>query len=111
MSTEPYSTEREAHAASWHARQGQFGAIDAANHAQLTDACAAAGVELGAYDEAIIEWLARWEPATVTVITGLIGRAHEAGQAREHPRDSSGYPCRYSARDRDRDSKEDRTTW
>ena len=79
--TGPYQTEREAHAASWYARQGQFGAIDAANHAMLIDACAAAGVRTGDYDDRIIEWLARWEPATCAVIAGLIARAHQGGKA------------------------------
>jgi hypothetical protein len=70
----PFATEQQAHAASWYARQGQSGATGAANHAQLTAACAAAGVQLGSYDEAIIAWLAGWEPATCAVIAGFITR-------------------------------------
>ncbi|WP_141581314.1 hypothetical protein [Actinomadura sp. WMMA1423] len=42
---------------------------------QLTAACEAAGVELGAYDRRILEWLAGWEPETCAVITGIILRA------------------------------------
>jgi hypothetical protein len=38
-------------------------------------------VELGAYDHAIVQWLAGWEPSTVAVMAGLISRAHEAGKA------------------------------
>lgn len=45
----------------------------------LTDACAAAGVNLGAHDQRIITWLAGWEPATCAVVAGLITRA--AGRA------------------------------
>ena len=43
----------------------------------LEEACAAAGVELGAYDRSILEWLAGWEASTVQVIIGLITRAAE----------------------------------
>ncbi len=41
---------------------------------------AAAGVDTGEYDDRIISWLAGWEPETVAVIAGLIGRAYEAGR-------------------------------
>lgn len=43
--------------------------------AHLEDACASAGVELGAYDRSILEWLAGYEPSTVQVVIGLIRRA------------------------------------
>ena len=42
----------------------------------LTAACAAADVQLGAYDRLVLQWLATWEPQTAAVITGLIIRAH-----------------------------------
>ncbi|WP_141579637.1 hypothetical protein [Actinomadura sp. WMMA1423] len=42
---------------------------------QLTAACEAAGVELGAYDLRILRWLAGWEPETCAVIAGIILRA------------------------------------
>ena len=45
----------------------------------LHAACAAAGVELGAYDREVLEWLAGWEPDMAQVVIGLIGRAHAAG--------------------------------
>ncbi len=45
------------------------------NAAMLTDACAAAGVELGAYDRRILRWLAGWEPTTCAVVAGIIARA------------------------------------
>lgn len=48
------------------------------NREQL--AAALAGIELGAFDATIIEWLAAFEPSTVTVICGLIARARQAGQ-------------------------------
>jgi hypothetical protein len=43
--------------------------------AMLTAACEAAGVELGAYDERVIGWLAGWEDETCAVVAGLITRA------------------------------------
>ncbi|GLW32249.1 hypothetical protein [Actinoplanes regularis] len=45
----------------------------------LREACADAGVELGSYDERVISWLAGFEPATVQVVIGLLGRARAAG--------------------------------
>jgi hypothetical protein len=36
---------------------------------------AAAGVQLGAYDERIVRWLAGWDWPTVVVVTSLIRRA------------------------------------
>ena len=44
-------------------------------------ACSAAGVEIGAYDDRILAWLAGWGPETCAVVAGLITRAHEAGAA------------------------------
>lgn len=41
----------------------------------LGDACGAAGVDLGPYDDRILAWLAGWEPETCAVIAGLISRA------------------------------------
>jgi hypothetical protein len=41
----------------------------------LAAACAAAGVQLGAYDRAILDWLAGYEPQTCAVIAGIITRA------------------------------------
>ena len=48
----------------------------------LEEACAAAGVGLGAYDRRVLAWLAGWEPQVCAVIAGLISRAHDAGAAR-----------------------------
>jgi hypothetical protein len=50
------------------------------NEAMLLQACAAAGVTLGAFDRRILGWLAGWEPTTCAVIAGLITRAAAAGQ-------------------------------
>jgi hypothetical protein len=36
---------------------------------------ALAGVELGAYDRRILDWLLTWEPSTLAVIAGWIKRA------------------------------------
>jgi hypothetical protein len=37
------------------------------------------GVELGAFDVRILNWLAGYEAATVQVVIGLISRAYAAG--------------------------------
>lgn len=43
----------------------------------LEAACTAAGVELGAFDRRILEWLARgYEASTLQVLIGLIDRAN-----------------------------------
>lgn len=47
----------------------------------LRDLLAAAGVELGAYDERIARWLAGWEWGTVAVIASWIQRAASKKQA------------------------------
>lgn len=33
------------------------------------------GVQVGSYDQRILDWLAGWEPQTVEVIAALIDRA------------------------------------
>jgi len=59
------------------------GLMDRTNAVRLGEALASARVELGAYDERIVTWLARWEPEVVQVVIGWIERATqgEAGQA------------------------------
>ena len=47
----------------------------------LETALSAAGVDLGAYDKRIVNWLGNWEAQTCAVIAGLIYRAHAAGKA------------------------------
>ena len=78
----PYETEREARAAVQHilASPPGTGAWGDGNRQLLEDACRAAGVQLGAYDYRILLWLAGWEPTTVAVIAGLIGRAAAAAR-------------------------------
>ncbi|MWA07406.1 hypothetical protein F8568_045200 [Actinomadura sp. LD22] len=56
------------------------GHMRATNRARLTDACEAAGVELGAYDMHVLEWMTRWEPEVCAVVVGLVLRG--AGEAR-----------------------------
>jgi hypothetical protein len=59
-------------------RRGVMGEL---GHRLLGEACQAAGVEVGAYDDRILVWLAGFEPETCAVVAGLITRAHEAGRA------------------------------
>jgi len=44
----------------------------------VTGVLAAAGVELGAYDQRIAAWLAIWDADTVRVVLGWVERAHAA---------------------------------
>ena len=82
MNTGPYESEREAAGAARRIYDSDpgTGAWRGGNHRLLCAALTDAGVELGAYDHAIVQRLAGWEPSTVAVIAGLIIRAHEAGQ-------------------------------
>jgi hypothetical protein len=79
----PFGTEAEARGSLVHLLAGatlsEQVSIPDRNHRVLGQALAAAGVELGAYDERILGWLAGFEPATVAVVAGLIGRAYQAG--------------------------------
>ncbi|WP_049574983.1 hypothetical protein [Streptomyces sp. SBT349] len=54
-----------------------------AQRAMVLDALRVAGVELGAYDERIAEWLAGWDWSTVVVIASWLQRAH-AERAKAH---------------------------
>jgi hypothetical protein len=73
----PFGTEREAAAAVQHITGSQAGTWRDGCLALLEDACRAAGVELGAYDHAILLWLAEREPSAVAVVAGLITRARQ----------------------------------
>ena len=44
-------------------------------HRILKEACSAAGVETGVYDDGILLWLAGWGPETCAVVVGLVTRA------------------------------------
>ncbi|MQS14487.1 hypothetical protein F7Q99_20015 [Streptomyces kaniharaensis] len=50
---------------------------DADNETALLAALAAAGVQLGKYDERLVTWLASWEWATVAPIASWITRANQ----------------------------------
>lgn len=39
------------------------------------------GIELGAYDDQIVEWMADWDVPTVAVFVSLLERARAAGKA------------------------------
>lgn len=86
----PFETERQAREApavrtvyAEFDRHPGAGQMIAPNTSMITQACDAAGVELGAYDRRIIEWLAGWEPATCAVVAGLITRARRALSAEQ----------------------------
>ncbi|MEU9208514.1 hypothetical protein AB0D27_11310 [Streptomyces sp. NPDC048415] len=61
--------------------------------AVLRDTLAAARVELGEYERQVIEWLSRWEWATVAVISSWVARA---AAARE-PAPNIALPSRFEA--------------
>jgi hypothetical protein len=86
----PFRTEREAAATVQHITDSPAGcgAWRDGCHRLLEDACRAAGVDLGTYDEQVLLWLADGEPSTVAVLAGLIRRAHAAGL--EEGRDALG---------------------
>ena len=79
----PYETEAQARAqpavqAVYHTFRASPGTGRMAPHnaQMLTDACATAGVTVGAYDRRILAWLASAaEPQTCAVIAGLIRRS------------------------------------
>lgn len=55
--------------------------VSGARMKHLTEACTAAGVELGAHDRRILRWLAGWEDVAIQVVIGLIARAAAEGDA------------------------------
>ncbi len=77
----PYATERQAfndaepiYAAAH--RDRVRGSMTRANAAALRIALGAAGVELGAYDQTVLLWLAGWEPQMVQAVIGWFSRAN-----------------------------------
>jgi hypothetical protein len=54
----------------------------------LVLAGALAGIELGAHDRRVLDWLAGWDTATVLAVASWIRRAVEAARIRTE--DSSG---------------------
>jgi hypothetical protein len=77
----PYESERDALAAA-RALPEDPRQWPAASERALREAIGDAGVTLGAYDEAIVRWLAGLEPAACAVIAGLIRRARGVPQRR-----------------------------
>lgn len=75
----PYETEQQVAATTRDAYgHPDFpGHMKAYNRGRLTAACESAGVDLGAFDLRILEWLTVWEPEVVAVIAGLVLRAAE----------------------------------
>lgn len=73
----PYDTEREARldAGDVFELSPVGSSWDEANLWKILNACEAAGVEMGDYDERIAHWVARWEPQAVQAIVGWITRA------------------------------------
>jgi hypothetical protein len=65
----------------------------------LRDTLVAAGIELGAYERQIVEWLSRWEWATVATIVSWVARA---AAARE-PAPTVALPPRFDATSADID--------
>lgn len=77
----PYDTERQAltdaEPVYTAARRDHVrGSMTRANAAALRTALADADVELGAFDQTIVMWVAGWEPQTVQAVIGWISRAH-----------------------------------
>lgn len=72
-----FETEREAIDACG-MRGWEPSAAAGRNELALLEACAAAGVHLGAYDRRVLAWLSGWEPQTVAVVVGIILRACES---------------------------------
>lgn len=83
----PYETAQqaadtisEAYGLSYGLPTGTMGQV---SRDRIIAACDAAGVELGAYDRRIVNWLAGWEPETCAAIAGLILRASKANEQQQ----------------------------
>jgi hypothetical protein len=81
----PYDTDADARAGAAPllaalAKAGADGKKTAAS-GYLTGVLGRSGVELGAYDTRIAEWLATQEPETQAVVVGWVHRAHADGCA------------------------------
>lgn len=60
------------------------GPLDEAPYVRLSDAeamlrAAVAGIELGAYDEVILDWMLTWDQPTLATIASIIRRVGERG--------------------------------
>lgn len=70
----PFETER----AAWAAVAGFYETSSTRHQTSflvLSEVLEGAGVELGAYDRVVLEWLANYEPTVVAVVAGWIWRA------------------------------------
>ena len=57
------------------------GAMQEGGYRMLLDACAVAGVRLGAYDRDTLQWVSGFEPESCQVIAGIISRANKNAAA------------------------------
>ena len=83
----PFETEREARTAAHQVVRPEEGwsiLHKSQNLFVLEQACEAAGVELGAFDRRILDWLSGFEDSICAVVAGLVARAVAA--ARPGPR-------------------------
>lgn len=79
----PFGTEQEAREAAHRAVAPEPGwsiLRSGGNRELLARALAGAGVEMGAYDERILAWLAGWDDAICAVVAGWITRAAAGGR-------------------------------
>lgn len=72
----PHETEPRP---SWAPSRATLGGHKAPKSERLTEALG--GLELGAYDRRILDWLSSWENSTVEVIATWIERARDQGKA------------------------------
>jgi len=83
----PFETEREARAAAHEVVRPEYGwsiLHETQNLLLLERACAAAGVELGAYDRRILDWRSGFEDSMCAVVAGLVARAAAAARPGPH---------------------------
>jgi hypothetical protein len=80
----PFASERDARAAALAAIPPDEGMtiLSASQNRQLLgQACEAAGVETGRFDDLTLDWISGWEDAICAVVAGLVTRAYAAGMA------------------------------
>lgn len=93
MSAGPWETEAEIRDATGQ-RDWEPGEHGWRNETALLTALTDAGVELGAYDQRILEWLAGWEPQTVAVVASWVMRANSV-DVEAAPVRRATYTCVY----------------
>ena len=87
LPNDPFETEREARAAAHEVVRPEYGwsiLSKPQNLLLLERACEAAGVELGAYDRRILDWLSGFEDSMCAVVAGLVARAVAAARPGPH---------------------------